>query len=357
MDGPVYGNEGQPATWAGRVLHTLTQPLPRHIADFRESARTLLVFVALTICLITMWLPQRGEVQIEAALVIAGTVGLLGIAGLVPMFHPMLNRIGGLILLVQISAVLYVTGGPDSIYTPLLIMLLLYAAIFYGTARLVLTSVAVAAALVAPYIYGGMDPAHLSQVLVQVPIWLVTTGTIHWLVARIRMSAQTDGLTGLWNHVTFWQLLWAEHERMERGGDQYSVLLIDLDHFKKVNDTKGHRTGDEVLRSVSHLLKSRCRRSDVVARYGGEEFAILLPATDVSTAAALAKELRLRVLTTTMATPVTVSVGVASSAMPGIRSPEAVVSAADAALYRAKAGGRNMVVVHADDAPSMATTG
>jgi diguanylate cyclase (GGDEF)-like protein len=144
--------------------------------------------------------------------------------------------------------------------------------------------------------------------------------------------------------VTFWQLLRTTHEQHVRSGRGYSVLLLDLDHFKRVNDTRGHRVGDEVLRTVAGVLRGRCRRSDIVARYGGEEFAVLLPDTGREDAITLARELRLRVGTTTMAMPVTVSIGVAASS-DGHGPPDALVGAADRALYEAKAAGRNHVAL------------
>ena len=331
--------------FASAFFDALTRPLPRHIADFRESARTALIFAALVIVLGTLWIPHGGEVRVAGVLVLSAFVAATGVSSMMAAAHPLLNRYGGILTLCQIAAIVALTGGPSSIYTPLYVMLLLYAALFYDTMRLIATGVLILVAMVVPYFYGGRPPLYLGQILVTVPVWAGITGVVHWLVHRIRTSAQTDGLTGLWNHVTFWRLAQAEHERMLRHGSHYSVLMLDLDHFKRINDTRGHSAGDDVLRQIAEVLASRSRASDIVARYGGEEFAMLLPETHREQAVELAKELRMRVLTTTMQVPVTVSIGVASSADGLTRGAEAVVAAADRALYEAKRAGRNHVAV------------
>jgi len=341
---------------ASAFFAALTRPLPRHIADFREAARTALIFVALLIVLGTLWIPQAGTVNVTGVLVMALVTAATGVVSLMASAHGVMNRYGGILTLSQIFGIVWFTGGPDSIYIMLYVMLLLYAALFYDTMRLFATGVLILLALLAPYFYGGRPPHYLGELLVIVPVWAGITSTVHWLVHRIRTSAQTDGLTGLWNHVTFWRLAHAEHERMLRHGSHYSVLMLDLDHFKRINDTRGHSTGDDVLRQIAKVLSSRSRATDILARYGGEEFAMLLPETTRDQAVELAKELRTRVLTTTMQVPVTVSIGVASSADGFTRSAEAVVAAADRALYEAKRGGRNHVAVTLPDESTRSTT-
>jgi diguanylate cyclase (GGDEF)-like protein len=336
----------------GRVVHVLTRPLPSHIADYREPARTVLLFVALGLTLATLWLPQHGPVEHAAVLVLAVVVGITGVASTLPVFHGLLNRVGGLLLLAQIAALIHLTGGAASIYTPLYALLLLYAAVFYGPARLLATVLVVLLVLLAPGLVGAGGPAVLTELGLQGAVWSVAALTVHLLVSGIRVSAQTDGLTSLWNHATFWELLRAAHAQHRRSGARYSVLILDLDHFKRVNDTQGHPVGDAVLRDVAALLRGRCRRSDLVARYGGEEFAVLLPDTGRGEAVDLAKELRLRVAGADLRTPVTVSIGVACSADGFGASAEAVVRAADRALYEAKAAGRNHVAVALPDPPA-----
>lgn len=156
--------------------------------------------------------------------------------------------------------------------------------------------------------------------------------------------ATTDGLTGLLNRRTFNTVL----DRRFREADRYrrplSLLLLDIDHFKKVNDTHGHPAGDAVLRGVARIAQRCARETDAVARYGGEELALILPETDADGARAVAERIRKAVEaaqhpTEQGAVRVTVSIGVATQGP----SPEEMVEGADKALYRAKQGGRNRV--------------
>jgi diguanylate cyclase (GGDEF)-like protein len=119
-----------------------------------------------------------------------------------------------------------------------------------------------------------------------------------------------------------------------------SVLLIDVDHLKAINDSGGHRAGDAVLIAVAEVLRQRLRQSDVVARFGGDEFAVLLPHADASDAATVAAALAagVRADVRTPAGPVTISVGV-GELRPGLRSADEALSAADAAMYRSKVRG------------------
>lgn len=165
---------------------------------------------------------------------------------------------------------------------------------------------------------------------------------------RLEQLATTDSLTGLWNRRIFFERLEQEITRTQRSGDSLSLVLIDLDHFKNVNDTMGHQAGDEVLRRVGGLLQIAIRKSDVAARYGGEEMAIILPSADKEGALHLAESIRLLVAAECIAVGdlslnVTASMGVATTA--DLAEPDAasLVEIADLALYRAKHGGRNRV--------------
>jgi diguanylate cyclase (GGDEF)-like protein len=165
---------------------------------------------------------------------------------------------------------------------------------------------------------------------------------------RLEQLATTDSLTGLWNRRVFFERLEQEITRTQRSGDSLSLVLIDLDHFKNVNDTMGHQAGDEVLRRVGGLLQMAIRKSDVAARYGGEEMAIILPSADKAGALNLAESIRLLVAAECIAVGdlslnVTASMGVATTA--DLAEPDAasLVEIADLALYRAKHGGRNRV--------------
>ncbi len=163
-----------------------------------------------------------------------------------------------------------------------------------------------------------------------------------------RQRAVTDGLTGLYNHGHFKELLALEFARCKRYGAPLTLLLVDIDHFKKINDTFGHLTGDVVLRRVSHALRGQVRDCDWVARYGGEEMAILLPSTDLKGALVVAERIRRFVRDMVFITeekvqtpPITVSIGVAQQRKTD--TPTELINRADLALYHAKSNGRNQV--------------
>ncbi|HEX9284906.1 MAG TPA: GGDEF domain-containing protein, partial [Nitrospirales bacterium] len=164
-------------------------------------------------------------------------------------------------------------------------------------------------------------------------------------VDRVRQLAYRDGLTGVFNRRYFESRLIEEITRAARYGAGVSILMVDLDHFKKVNDEFGHMLGDDVLRTVSSIFTRTLRKVDVVCRYGGEEFAIILPATPGGSAYIVADKLRRAVAGAQhpgVPIPVTISAGVAEFPANGITRDD-IVRAADAALYKAKQNGRNQV--------------
>ena len=168
--------------------------------------------------------------------------------------------------------------------------------------------------------------------------------------ARLEHLATTDPLTHLLNRRALSERLTVEMERALRYDHAVALLLVDLDHFKRVNDTHGHLIGDAVLRDIASLLTSAVRASDFVGRYGGEEFLIVLPETDDDGAASFAERVRERVERhvfepwgDTRTLRMTTSIGVATFPAARIESVEDLFARADAALYRAKAEGRNRV--------------
>lgn len=173
---------------------------------------------------------------------------------------------------------------------------------------------------------------------------------LHAANAELERLANTDGLTGLANRRHFTEELEREVERCRRYGRPFSVVLLDLDHFKSVNDTWGHAAGDAVLEATADAMREVCRDIDLPGRIGGEELALLLPETDLDGAAALADRLRERIGNRVHQAPtggsfkVTASLGVATL-VPEMRTGEALLQATDEALYAAKGGGRNRVVV------------
>jgi diguanylate cyclase len=166
--------------------------------------------------------------------------------------------------------------------------------------------------------------------------------------------AITDGLTGVYNRRYFQRQLEAEFRRAPRFGYSVALMLLDIDHFKRFNDTHGHLLGDQVLRSFGQILRESTRETDVVARYGGEEFAVILPETTCEQALEVAKRIRKNLARHPFwgrgQTPVqvTASIGIAARLASEIK-PEELIDLADAALYEAKHGGRDRVC--AADAP------
>jgi diguanylate cyclase (GGDEF)-like protein len=165
---------------------------------------------------------------------------------------------------------------------------------------------------------------------------------------RLAELAVTDGLTGCYNHRYFQERLALEVERSLRSNLPLSLLMIDVDHFKRYNDQHGHLAGDVALRRVAELLRADRRVNDVVARYGGEEFAVLLPDTPKGAAERVAESMRQavfdEVLDQRVGRKVTISIGVAASPDDAAEGG-ALVHAADTALYVAKHAGRNRVVL------------
>jgi diguanylate cyclase (GGDEF)-like protein len=161
---------------------------------------------------------------------------------------------------------------------------------------------------------------------------------------KLRERATSDSLTCLWNRAAILEILQQEFERAQRADVTLSLLLADLDHFKRINDTYGHLAGDAVLREVAQRMRTVLRPYDRIGRYGGEEFLLVLPDCHVPGALALAERLRLAVGEEGMAlaegmVSVTLSIGIATSDMAG--EIHGLLSAADTALYRAKHRGRN----------------
>ncbi|WP_435101418.1 diguanylate cyclase [Arhodomonas sp. AD133] len=168
--------------------------------------------------------------------------------------------------------------------------------------------------------------------------------------AHLARSADTDALTGLRNRRSFLMTSRRLLSRARRDGVPVSVLFVDADHFKAINDRYGHSFGDQVLRILAHRIASMSRHSDLVARYGGEEFVLLLPDTDAEMAERVAERIRRHVSAGPIETPgaagasvaVTVSVGIATASPDGHRvTLDDLVEAADGALYSAKGSGRN----------------
>lgn len=163
-----------------------------------------------------------------------------------------------------------------------------------------------------------------------------------WLLQEIQKIAATDGLTGIANRRTFEEVLEREISRARRNGEQVTLVMLDIDHFKKLNDTHGHQTGDDVLRAAAQGLANSCRDFDIAARYGGEEFAVILPACSPRESLVAGDRLRGAIANADLPVPVTSSAGVAT--FPAHASDaQSLIKAADEALYESKRSGRDRV--------------
>lgn len=164
--------------------------------------------------------------------------------------------------------------------------------------------------------------------------------------------ASSDELTGIHNYRHFRETLTMEVRRADRYAEAFCLLMMDLDHFKAVNDTVGHQQGDEVLRAVGGILRQCSRESDYLARYGGEEFVMILPRTGLAEARTVAERIRSRVREIDPGSPaLTVSMSIGVAAYPQTAADaDGVLRAADVALLRAKAAGRNRVCLYAEGA-------
>ncbi len=194
-----------------------------------------------------------------------------------------------------------------------------------------------------PYLFGFIrDVSELKRTAAELN---TRNAELQALTLRLEEMATTDALTAIYNRRKFNQLIKTEIARAQRYGEPLSLIILDIDHFKQVNDTFGHKAGDRVLVALANLMRSTSRAVDIIARWGGEEFVVLAPGTDVTTAATAAERLRERIARRSFPScgAVTASFGVA-----GYRAGDTadqLFTRADGALYKAKQKGRNRVEV------------
>lgn len=311
----------------------------------------------LTYLLMTPDRPQRG---VLFAVVGAGAALYAATAAL-PLRRILGARHGTLLLYalsggacVLLGALVARDGGAAS---PLVGLFMLI--IFHGAAALppagvlVLGLTNVIPLLVLHLVDPGRDPARLLVVIGTLVLVSATAALVarnhrvqllrqEDLARRLEELARTDGLTGCLNHRAFHERLADELARAERYGGPLTLLLLDVDRFKQVNDLHGHPCGDEVLLRLAGVLRSSARAADAAGRVGGEEFALLLPQTGPAEAEALAERLRAEVAALPGPVPVTVSVGLSSFPAPAATGRE-LLRQADEALYDAKRAGRDRV--------------
>ena len=344
--------------------------LRRHAPDRSMMARCLayLFGAGAALALVSLALPNSSTAtatdivipQAGYAIAAIGVVAILLVNfNRLPLWTYHLTLTAGTVL---ISFVIASSGDPTSAYTMFYVWIALYAFYFFRWAEAFFQVACVGVA------YGSV--LHFSDgVSVATARWLITVGTVlaagiliailrnrvDTLVERLSDSAKTDPLTGLLNRRGFDECFDYELERARRGSGRLSIVLLDLDYFKFVNDRFGHAVGDGALERLGGVLVSTKRQIDTAARIGGEEFALLLPETDAEGAFLVCERVRKRVRQAFsqdefpggaaggMDGPLTVSLGVASFPFDGT-TPTELLAGADQALYEAKRGGRDRTV-------------
>ncbi|ALO35402.1 diguanylate cyclase [Colwellia sp. MT41] len=201
-----------------------------------------------------------------------------------------------------------------------------------------------------PLLSATGEVSHLCLIVYDVTDTAVHKLSLKKANAELALLSQTDGLTQLFNRSHWEQCLLAEHKRWSRSQNPSSLVMIDIDHFKNINDSYGHVVGDKVIRHISGLIRHHVRETDVCGRYGGEEFAILLSDTNLENAFIFAERLRKEVSEAIVTyndinVKYTISMGIAE-VDESIETHEVWIECADAALYRSKETGRNKTSLH-----------
>jgi two-component system cell cycle response regulator len=216
------------------------------------------------------------------------------------------------------------------------------------------------AAKVAAFDLGAVDYVTKPFELVELRVRLRAALRLNQMMRLLAQRARIDGLTGLWNRAYFDNRWTEEYSRSSRQGHSLALALIDIDHFKSVNDNYGHPVGDSVLQSVARVLQRDPRASDVACRYGGEEFVLIMPDTSAVDAAVVCERLRHAVSELRWSRVpdlrVSVSMGVVGATGMTLATSENWVEGADRNLYAAKKAGRNRTVVTDLSKPSLRTS-
>lgn len=261
--------------------------------------------------------------------------------------------------LFDVSQPLGVAGGMPYVALPLLGLLARSPALVVAIA--LAGSVLTGAGLIASAPGASYEVALTNRAMSGLLIWIVTFIALRHLhvgnalQAQLQRQASTDPLTGLFNRRHVFAQIENELNRYRRYGEAFSVILIDADHFKRVNDRFGHGAGDATLCRIADVCRRSVRETDVTGRFGGEEFIVLLPHTDGRAAAVVAERIRKTMHRTDVeahpdAVAVTLSLGVAEVG-PGSDSFDALLKEADTALYAAKDAGRDRVALAAAIGP------
>ncbi|MBJ7328569.1 MAG: GGDEF domain-containing protein [Solirubrobacteraceae bacterium] len=323
-----------------------------HLVDLtvRTESFSLLTSALVTIAILSV-VPWVGW-ELLVPVVISGIIGEAVVRLTPRLRRPEFAFLGGFILLQVGAAVAVLVTGPSIFFGLSIFAITMFGCgaslPARGSAILVVTG---AVALVGSSLSVGSAEILANPMIVVFPVALMISLAIAgWgmghFVSELRVAAISDGLTGTLNRAALEARLPEVAHRVAATGEQVSVLVVDLDRFKAVNDDHGHKAGDRVLAEVAYRMRAELRTFDSIYRIGGEEFVVLLPGTDATMAATVAERVRVAVAREpVVGIPMTVSVGVAESRVDERFSYDEVFARGDAALLTAKREGRDRVVV------------
>jgi diguanylate cyclase (GGDEF)-like protein len=305
----------------GVLAYVRGSPAGPHRATLQEGA-----FVAIAVAAIVYGVVRRASTRVARRVVLFGCVTAVGL----------------------ITAGAALDGGSSSPLTLLLVVPILLSSVALPPAAVGLVSVGATVAYIGLALShsGWRSPQDQGDVMALVLIGLVAVASAanrRGYERRIRRLATRDGLTGCLTRRAFAKVLDTEAQRAERHHRPMSIMIVDVDHLKEINDSGGHAAGDRALRFTAHALLTGIRRGDAVGRLGGDEFAIVLPETDPRQAATAADRLRQSLSVTGARAAPTVSIGIATW-IDGPLDPADLLLRADSALYSAKALGRDRSV-------------
>jgi diguanylate cyclase (GGDEF)-like protein len=295
-------------------------------------------------------LPPSGEHPVALLAAAMATVLVIGSALFVPWqrLPDWTQAVPPIAYFLAIGFLRHAEGGAASGYGTLVLLPLVWLALYGSRGQLAVALALMVVMFVVPILLVGpplYPPSEWRRALMWATVGPPVAFTVHRLVveinqllARLHGLARTDALTGIANRRAWDEEMPRELSRARRSGEPLSVVLLDLDHFKAFNDSRGHQAGDQLLKEAAAVWTEQIRDGDFLARYGGEEFALLLPACPTDAAHAVTERLRCVV-----PDGQTCSLGIAT--WDGAESPRALIHRADGALYEAKLTGRDRVMV------------
>ena len=371
--GAVKAEASRPAPAADRTPVDAASPIPDHnleATELRDFSRTVAEIEWLLMILVLMFQVFQDTTTDNTVAIYSGAIAY---SGIIIFFHyfNFVRRPGRWslaletwIMILFITWVLYHTGRLDSPLLNLYLLPIVTSALTLGRMVTLLQVGLIAACYVllgfttsssfVSIISAGNFAADLAPMLLVAYITTMLSQDILNAMARIRLISETDELTRAYNMRAFNSIGARECALAKRYNRTFSLLMVDSDNLKKVNDTHGHEAGDRLIQLVARCIRDNLRTTDIVARYGGDEFMCLLPETGSAGAGVVAERIRKRIAETALdtghqAVATSVSIGVAAYREHG-DAFDALARNADRALYASKAGGRNRVTVYPGEA-------